>query len=205
MSEKTMNMQPEKQVTGHAPVSRRVVLGGAVAAGTALALGGASVVLGSSNAFAEAAGSAAASAAFLQVSEFVTGGKPLAPALAARFQATLMKLDPGFSAGFAALQTYMAGAGAADIDELLARPDLSEPLKKSITQIVSAWYLGIVSNDTDAELVSYADALMYRPTIDVIVVPSYGGGPDSWGQKPPVSTVSNAVLAAALVEKKNTP
>jgi hypothetical protein len=204
MSEKTMNMQAEKPVAGQAPVSRRVVLGGAVAAGTALAFGGAAV-LGSSNAFATAAGSAAASAEFLRVSEFVTGGKPLAPALAARFQASLVKLDPGFSAGFAALQTYVAGAGAANIDDLLERPDLSEPLKKSITQIVSAWYLGIVSNDTDAELVSYAEALMYRPTIDVIVVPSYGGGPDSWGQKPPVSTVSNAVLAAALVEKKKTP
>jgi len=191
---KTSAGSPEKQ----AAVSRRTVLAGAVAAGTALAFGG-TAVLGSSNAFAAAADSSA----FLQLSEFLTGGKPLAAGLATRFQASLAKLDPTFPANAAALQSYVAGAKAADIDELLARDDLTEPLKKSITQIVSAWYLGIVSNDTDAELVSYAEALMYRPTNDVIVVPSYGRGPDSWGEKPPVSTVPNAVLTAALEKKKS--
>jgi hypothetical protein len=194
MTNISMNSPQEKQ----AAVSRRAVLAGAVAAGTALAFGG-SAVLGSSNAFAAAADSSA----FLQLSEFLTGGKPLAAGLATRFQASLAKLDPQFTANTAALQSYVAGTKAADIDTLLARDDLTEPLKKSITQIVSAWYLGIVSNDTDAELVSYAEALMYRPTNDVIVVPSYGRGPDSWGQKPPVSTVPNAVLTAALENKKS--
>lgn len=167
-------------------LSRRAVLGAAIAAGTVLAVGGAAV-LGSTNAYAAAADSAD----FLRLSEFLTGGKPLAAGLATRYQASLAKHDPKFSASVGDLQRYVGEAKAADIDELLARPDLSEPLRKSITQIVSAWYLGIVGNDDDVELISYADALMYRPTIDVIVVPSYGGGPDSWGQKPPVSTTPN--------------
>jgi hypothetical protein len=177
-----------------------VVLGGAVAAGTALAFGGASV-LGSSNAFA----AAAESSDFLNLSIFLTGGQPLSAVLAKRFEASLAKFDPGFRDKASALQAYVSGANAADIDELLARPDLTAPLKASITEIVSAWYLGIVSNDTDAELVSYAEALMYRPTSDVIVVPSYGGGPDSWGSKPPGLSLepnpkpSRPVAAAAAV------
>ncbi|MES2532715.1 MAG: sugar dehydrogenase complex small subunit [Pseudomonadota bacterium] len=172
------------------PISRRALLGTAVAAGAVLAIGG-GTVLGTTNAFAADAANTA-SAGFLRLSEFLTGGQPLAAGLATRYQATLARLDPKFAAAAAELQRYVSDAKASHIDDLLARPDLSDPLRKTITQIVSAWYLGIVNNDTDVELVSYADALMYRPTADVLVVPSYGGGPDSWGDKPAnLSTTPN--------------
>lgn len=178
-------------------ISRRSVLG-AVAAGALLAAGGGALLGGVPTAFA----APVPADDFLRLSEFLTGGKPLQAALAARYQATLAKFDAKFDESSAALQRYVADAKAANIDELLARPDLSEPLKQSITQIVSAWYLGIVGDDNNVELVAYVDALMYRPTIDVIVVPSYGGGPDSWGQKPAnISTTPNA----ALKQEKKTP
>ncbi len=176
--------------TPHPALARRTLLGGAAVAGAALAFG-TTAVLGSSNAFA----AATASADFLRLSEFLTGGKPLAAGLARRYEAALAHHDPHFVQGAAALQAYVAGAQATGIDDLLARTDLGDGLRKTITQIVSAWYLGIVGDDKDVELVSYAEALMYRPTIDVLVVPSYGRGPDSWGSKPPVSTTPNAVLA----------
>lgn len=169
------------------PVSRRALVAGTVVVGAAIALGGVSV-LGTTNAFA----AAMASNDFLRLSEFLTGGKPLEAGLATRYQASLARLDPKFVAAAAELQRYVNDAKAANIDELLARPDLGEPLRKTITQIVSAWYLGIVNNDTEVELIAYADALMYRPTADVLVVPSYGGGPDSWGEKPAnLSTTPN--------------
>ena len=169
------------------PVSRRALVAGAAVVGTAIAVGGVSV-LGTTNAFA----AATTSNDFLRLSEFLTGGKPLEAGLATRYQASLVRLDAKFAAAAAELQRYVNDAKAANIDELLARPDLGEPLRKTITQIVSAWYLGIVNNDTEVELIAYADALMYRPTADVLVVPSYGGGPDSWGQKPAnLSTTPN--------------
>lgn len=172
------------------PISRRALVGTAVLAGTAFAIGG-TAILGTSNAFAAAAAKAA-SADFLRLSEFLTGGKPLEAGLATRYQAALARLDPTFDAAASELQRYVTDAKATSIDALLARPDLAEPLRKTITQIVSAWYLGIVNNDTDVELVSYAQALMYRPTADVLVIPSYGGGPDSWGEKPAnLSTTPN--------------
>jgi hypothetical protein len=181
------HLNPSSPSTLLPTVSRRTLLGAAVAASTALALGG-TAILGSSNAFA----AAVSSADFLRLSEFLTGGKPLAEGLATRFQSALARHDPKFDATVADLQRYVADAKAANIDELLAREDLGEPMRKTITQIVSAWYLGIVGNDADAELVSYAEALMYRPTLDVLVIPTYGGGPDSWGEKPAnVSVVPN--------------
>lgn len=177
-------------------ISRRSVLG-VVAAGALLAAGGGALLGGVPTVFA----APVPADDFLRLSEFLTGGKPLQAVLATRYQAILAKFDAKFDESSAALQRYVADAKAANIDELLARPDLSEPLKKSITQIVSAWYLGIVGDDNNVELVAYVDALMYRPTIDVIVVPSYGGGPDSWGGKPAVDTTPNAVLA----QQKKTP
>ncbi|MEZ0207351.1 sugar dehydrogenase complex small subunit [Ideonella sp.] len=161
------------------PLSRRALIGGAAIAGAAFALGGAAL-LGTSNAFA----AAAASADFLRLSEFLTGGQPLEPGLATRYQAALARHDAKFGEAWSALQRYVADSKETSVDSLLARADLGEPLRKTITQIVSAWYLGIVGNDVDAELISYAQALMYRPTQDVLVIPTYGGGPDSWGRKP---------------------
>ncbi|MDY0742999.1 sugar dehydrogenase complex small subunit [Paucibacter sp. R3-3] len=160
-------------------LSRRTVLAGAILTGGALALGGAAV-FGSRGAFA----AVASPADFQRLSEFLTGGQPLATGLAARFQAALARRDTSFNDKVQSLQAYVDAAKAPSIDDLLARPDLSEPLRKTITQIVSAWYLGIVGDDDKTELVSYAQALMYRPTQDVLVIPTYGGGPDSWGEKP---------------------
>ncbi|ARN23441.1 sugar dehydrogenase complex small subunit [Piscinibacter gummiphilus] len=161
------------------PVSRRTLLGSAAVAGSALALGGVA-----SLAVTDAAAASPSPAEFLRLSEFLTGGQPLEEGLATRFQAALARRDPRFGDAVAALQRYVSDSRAAGIDELLDRPDLGEPLRKTITQIVSAWYLGIVGDDAETELVAYAQALMYRPTKDVLVVPSYGGGPDSWGEKP---------------------
>jgi hypothetical protein len=176
------------------PISRRTLLNGAALAGTALLLGGAGM---RSIPLADAAEAApATSAGFLKLSEFLTGGQGLDAALAARFQATLARQEPAFDAAVAALQQYVAMTAPAAVDDLLARPDLGVPLRKTITQIVSAWYLGVVGVDEKAELVSYADALMYRPTRDVLVVPTYGGGPDSWGPQPATAPSQPTVTKA---------
>ena len=163
-------------------MSRRTLIGGTAVAGVALALGG-SAVLGTSNAFA----AAAASDDFLRLSEFLTGGKPLTAALAARYQEALRRHDPQFGAAAALLQRHVEDTRPAHVDDLLANPDLDPALRATATQIVSAWYLGIVGEDADAELISYANALMYRPTAGILDIPTYGSGPDSWGQKPPVT------------------
>jgi hypothetical protein len=174
-------------------LSRRSLLEMASLAGTALALGGAGLLAArdgfaaSVDSVASAAGAAPAALPvpdFLRLSVFLTGGQPLDATLAGRYQVALAKRDPQFGDSARALLALMSESKAATIDELLDAPGLKDTLRELTTRIVSAWYLGIVGQDADAELISYAEALMYRPTKDVLVVPTYGAGPDSWGEKP---------------------
>ena len=71
-------------------------------------------------------------------------------------------------------------------------PDLPEgPLKQTALAIISAWYLGVVSDSPDAEVFAYADALMYGPTSDVMTIPSYAiSGPNEWpADAPPLDSM----------------
>lgn len=169
-----------------AGISRRRLLGAAAATGVALAAGG-FAVLGSSNAFA----ASEAADDFLRLSEFVTGGSPLSAALATRYLAALTKSDAAFAAAAQALHQHVASQKISHVDDLLAAPDLDPALRATATQIVSAWYLGVVGEDADAVLISYANALMYRPTAGILDIPTYGSGPDSWGEKPVVPVSPN--------------
>lgn len=172
-------------------LSRRNLLEGVTLTGAAFALGGVGLLASQSGVAAAAAGGAALSAAdFLSLSVFLTGGQPLNPALASRYQAALDKRDPQFAAGAQALLGLISNGKVANVDVLLASAELQDPLRALMSRIVSAWYLGIVGQDADAELISYANALMYRPTQDVLVIPTYGAGPDSWGDKPAESAAT---------------
>ena len=53
--------------------------------------------------------------------------------------------------------------------------------------LVAAWYTGTVGHGQQAEIVSYADALMYRPVSDGLPVPTYClDGPLWWSAPPPI-------------------
>ncbi|OWQ47476.1 hypothetical protein CDL60_08585 [Roseateles noduli] len=195
-------------------LSRRSLLEMASLAGTALALGGAGLLAAREGLAATAAGAASAAGAapaaaalpaadFLRLSIFLTGGQPLDATLAGRYQVALAKRDPQFGDSARALLGLMATSKAATVEALLEQPALQDTLRALTTRIVSAWYLGIVGQDADAELISYAEALMYRPTRDVLVVPTYGAGPDSWGDQPGVTpSVTPPVTPAATNERK---
>jgi hypothetical protein len=69
-------------------------------------------------------------------------------------------------------------------------PDVPEgPLKETALGIISAWYLGVVTDAPDAEVFAYEFALMYGPTSDVMTIPSYAiSGPNAWpADAPPLS------------------
>ena len=63
------------------------------------------------------------------------------------------------------------------------------PLKETALAIISAWYLGVVTDAPDAEVFAYEYALMYQPTRDVMTIPSYAiSGPNGWSaEAPPLS------------------
>ncbi|MGI4860604.1 MAG: sugar dehydrogenase complex small subunit [Janthinobacterium lividum] len=121
---------------------------------------------------------------FMRLSSFVTGRNALDATVGQRFLAGLTKRDATFGAHAAALLTYIEDAKLPDMDAFLALPNTDPALKATATRIVSAWYLGIIGEGKDAELITYADALMYEPTRDILAVPTYGPGPLAWGPKP---------------------
>lgn len=122
-------------------------------------------------------------ASFTQLSEFLTG-YTLDPILGARFLAALKKRDADLDASLAALSQLIKQSGVPNMDGFLALTGTDPALKKTATKVVSAWYLGVVGEPEDAELITYADSLMYRPTKGLLTVPSYGPGPNAWGPKP---------------------
>ncbi|PRA28824.1 sugar dehydrogenase complex small subunit [Pseudomonas poae] len=120
---------------------------------------------------------------FIALSQFLVS-RTVNPVLAARYYSALDKRAPNFSTNAIALKQLIAERGLKHVDDYLALADADPSLKATATSIISAWYLGIVGEPADAELVAYSEALMYRPTHGTLIIPSYGGGPDSWGPKP---------------------
>jgi hypothetical protein len=104
--------------------------------------------------------------------------------LVQRFYEALRKADTQFDANVASLLNDIDRRSAPDVDAFLATPQPDQRSMSTATSIVSSWYLGVVDHGDKPELITYADALMYEPTRGILVVPSYGGGPNSWGEKP---------------------
>jgi hypothetical protein len=122
-------------------------------------------------------------ASFTQLSEFLTG-YTLDPVLGARFLAALKRRDGDLDAKLTALASLIQQSGVPNMDGFLALSGTDPALMATATKIVSAWYLGVVGEPEDAELITYADSLMYRPTKGLLPIPSYGPGPNAWGPKP---------------------
>lgn len=120
---------------------------------------------------------------FVVLSQFLVS-RPVNPVLAARYFAALDKRAPNFSTNAIALKQLIEASGYKHVDEYLAQPEPDASLKATATSIISAWYLGIVGEPADAELVAYSQALMYQPTHGILIIPTYGGGPATWGAKP---------------------
>lgn len=123
---------------------------------------------------------------FLDLSGFVTG-KTLDPVLSRRYFAALIQRNPGLMDQLTALRGLIATTGAKDIDALIAAPGFDEASRATVTLLVKAWYSGVVGEVEDAELITYSEALMYRPTRGILAIPSYGHGPASWGPNPALS------------------
>lgn len=168
------------------PMRREVMIGGAslalVAAGSAV-VGQAPVA------------SKSAPDIFLAVSRLVTGSRIDDPAATDRAWAQLVALDAAFPAAVQRLHAAIAAAGIRDMAALLASP-LGEDVALIATAraITSAWYLGYTgkpvslrAKDTTG-FVTFTGALMYRPTIDATVIPTYARGRTDFWVDPPAGT-----------------
>ncbi|SEK00920.1 Membrane bound FAD containing D-sorbitol dehydrogenase [Sphingobium sp. AP50] len=142
------------------------------------------------SAFADVTATAPPPSNFMAISRLLTGHPEIADDLGPLAWSALVRRDKGFAAAF----TRLADAiGSEKLTELAQYPQsriAQDPaLKATAVDIVSAWYLGVVGQVTPytegADFITYTGALMWRPTYDVTVIPSYSrAGPGFWGEKP---------------------
>lgn len=156
-------------------LSRRNLLRGSVTLGLA-------VLIGAAMPWQSVMAGAVADEDFVALSQFLVS-RQVSPVLAARYYKALDKRAPNFSTNVLALKQLIADQGYKHVDEYLAQAS-DASLKATATSIISAWYLGIVGEPVDAELIAYSQAMMYQPTHGILIIPTYGGGPASWGPKP---------------------
>jgi fructose 5-dehydrogenase small subunit len=105
-----------------------------------------------------------------------------------RLAAALRVKDPTFEAKVTGILEIAKKKNAKIVEDFF--PDVPEgPLKDAALLIVSAWYLGVIVDEPDAEVFAYELALMYQPTSDVMTIPTYAiSGPNRWtSQAPPLS------------------
>ena len=129
------------------------------------------------------ANTAVASGAFLALSKALTGHADLNSETAGRMAVALHGLNPDFAAQIASMSALVKPGQ--EPKELLEATAAVAGLREAALAIVAAWYTGTIGSGAKATVVSYYEALMYRPTADAQEVPTYcthGGG---WWIEPP--------------------
>lgn len=166
-------------------LSRRTVLAAALAGASGLA------ATGSLFSLAQAASVDGGSPiGFMAVSRLLTG-HTLDDSLADRAWKAIAQANPQFPERFDALVSAIQKTGLSDMSQWASSPLAGDSdVKATALAIISAWYLGRVGEmkerETDGPVfITYAGALMWRPTLDVTVIPTYSRGkPGFWKDKP---------------------
>lgn len=177
----------------HGGVTRRQVLSLSLAA-----LSGAGWLFKSSPGIAAppapavaAAPTAEAVAGFLRFSQAITAHQDIDADTATRIYIAMQRASADFSQQMSKLAALAAASG--DANALLASATAAG-LRETALAVVAAWYTGSVGSDSNATVVSYADALMFRPVADAQTPPTYCGfGPGWWTVAPPPVRVSAPV------------
>ena len=157
--------------------TRRELLLGATAAGLALARPLPSF----------AAPAAMTDAAFLRLSRTVTGHTDLNPVTAGRMLAALSAQSADFVGQAQSLAGLLTEGMTPEALQAAAR---TAGLDATMKAILTGWYTGTIGHGQSAVMLAYAEALMYRPAADGLVIPTYcSDGPAWWVAPPPPAGV----------------
>lgn len=133
--------------------------------------------------------SAGVSADAVRAARVLTGRSSLPEAVIARAVTLLTTAKPQFQARLAALAKAIGDATPEQRDEVIA--SLSDADAATAVELIAPLYLGFTGTPStiramdDAQFVTFRDALMYEPTADNLVRPSYArGGADYWVEPP---------------------
>lgn len=142
-------------------------------------------------ALAEVAATGDAPASFMSRSRLLTGHDEIRDEVAPLAWAALSRRHPDFDDRYRKLDAALDRDGVDGFAAIASSGPMSDPaLKETAMAIIGAWYLGRVGkvevfSETASTFVTFADALMWAPTVDVTVVPTYSrAGPGHWAEPP---------------------
>jgi fructose 5-dehydrogenase small subunit len=133
--------------------------------------------------------SAELAARFMEISSLLVPHR-LNAEVGKRMGAAMSALNPSLALQIDGLLSIAREKNARVVEDFFADvPD--GPLKETALSIISAWYLGVVTDAPDAEVFAYEYALMFQPTRDVMTIPSYAiSGPNGWtAEAPPLGNM----------------
>ena len=136
-------------------------------------------------------------AQFYQLSLLLTGRSQLSQLLTQRALHCLTEEDAAFPEKQRALYQAITEAGITHADQLNGHAVMSSPQTgDTARKIISAWYLGYTGTPIplravdNTRFVTYTDAMMFTPTLDATVIPTYSRGRTNYWVEPP-STIKN--------------
>ncbi|MBP0592101.1 sorbitol dehydrogenase [Paraburkholderia sp. LEh10] len=187
-------MQPGMLSRARSP-QRRAWLLGALASAASLAFAaardgaapGVARVAGISPAFADTLPPAGGGIdAFIALSGKLTGHTSFDPVHRRRAYEALSKADSQFTQHVATLNTWLQTHGGVPSDTVTQALQAEQPeLAKTVSAITRAWYLGLVGDLPNVQVIAFERALMFEPVKDILTVPSYCRDvPFYWTRKP---------------------
>lgn len=135
---------------------------------------------------------------FLSLSERLTGREALDARIAGRVWQALLDDDERFADRQRLLAQAMDDANLMDMRNFKAfAATQPEALTQTAIAIISAWYLGFTGNaeghsaTDNTRFITYTGALMFEPTIDATVIPTYSRGHSDYWVDPPASIATD--------------
>ncbi|MEX3933504.1 sugar dehydrogenase complex small subunit [Paraburkholderia phymatum] len=141
---------------------------------------------GISPAFADTLPAGGGFDAFIALSGKLTGHTSFDPVLGKRAYEALSKADSQFTQNVAALNAWLQTHGGVPSDIVTQALQAERPnLAKTVSAITRAWYLGLVGDAPNVQVIAYESALMFEPVKDILTIPSYCRDvPFYWTRKP---------------------
>jgi fructose 5-dehydrogenase small subunit len=134
--------------------------------------------------------------AFMALSQRLTGRTRFDAVLGQRIYSALVMANSQFEHNVRALNRWLQGHGGVPSDVVTAalKPELPE-LAATVSDVVRAWYLGLIGEAPNVRVLAYEKALMFDAVDDVLTIPSYCRDlPFYWTLKPPDFAVPTASL-----------
>ena len=124
--------------------------------------------------------------AFLALSGKLTGHTSFDTVHGKRAYDALSRADKQFAQNVAALNSWIQTHGGVPSDTVTQALQAEQPqLAKTVSAITRAWYLGLVGDMPNVQVIAYERALMFEPVKDILTIPSYCRDvPFYWTHKP---------------------